>query len=66
MVPDLVDVLKLSWNSADQQWQRNVSKNFAQLFSDWLQEVPPEVEVQLDEELATLRDAPITAHVRLD
>lgn len=59
------EALKLSWSPYDSRWQRNVGKAFPTVFSEWLASLPPGIEAELDPELATLRDAPITARVKL-
>jgi hypothetical protein len=43
-VPVLIETLRLNWGSYDEQWQRTVSKQFAQQFSEWLGSLPPGVD----------------------
>jgi hypothetical protein len=64
--PAAVDALKLTWSQYDSRWQRSVGKAFPAMFSEWLASLPPGIDTELDPELATLRDSPITARVKLD
>jgi hypothetical protein len=43
-----------------------LTKSFPQSFLDWLRSVPPEIEVQLDDELASLARDPLAGRVRLE
>ena len=43
-----------------------MTKKFPQQFGEWLQTLPPSLDLELDPMLATLREAPISASVRLD
>lgn len=54
------------WDRYADAWTQKISKQFAEKFLAWLQLTPPNVEVLLDKQLATLRDAPLPATVRLD
>ncbi|HEV7403877.1 MAG TPA: DEAD/DEAH box helicase [Chthoniobacteraceae bacterium] len=63
--PALVDGLGLRWSDMD-CWSTRVTKKFPQQFGDWLQTLPPSLDLELDPMLATLREAPIAASVRLD
>jgi len=65
-VPNLVETLRLNWGSYDEQYQRTVSKQFPQQFAEWLGSLPPGVEAELDPELNTLREAPITAQLKIE
>jgi hypothetical protein len=65
-VPTLSDTLKLTWGTYDDQWQRTVSKQFPQQFAEWLASLPHGVEAELDPELNTLREAPITAQLKIE
>lgn len=62
----LADALRLSWDNADQRWQRQMNKNFAAQFVEWLATVPGEVILELDPLLASLRGAPVQAKVKLE
>ncbi len=66
LVPDLLEVLRLNWDGHDHQWHRQMKKNFATLFSDWLATVPEGMTVELDPLLESLRGAPVEAQVKLE
>ncbi len=66
LVPDLVEALRATWDGADQKWQRRMGKDFAAQFTDWLATVPDDVSVALDPLLASLRQAPVEAQVKLE
>ncbi len=65
-VSGLVESLRLTWNQYDSHWQRSVGKPFAQQFTEWLDTVPPDAELELDAVLASLRAAPVRATVKLE
>jgi hypothetical protein len=65
-VPVLVQTLGATWDSYQQGWKLRLTRNFADKFVSWLATVPGDVELKLDPQLATLRDAPVSASVRLD
>jgi hypothetical protein len=48
------------------EWTVRLTRKTPELFVAWLQRLPPEITVELDRELATLRDAPISGTVSLD
>ena len=64
--PRAVEALGLNWNHYQNAWERKVGKKLPGELADWLAALPPDLEVELDPLLASLRDAPITASVRLD
>ncbi len=47
-------------------WTLRLTRKTPELFVAWLQSLPPDITVELDRELATLRDAPISGTVSLD
>ncbi|HEY1788495.1 MAG TPA: DEAD/DEAH box helicase [Verrucomicrobiae bacterium] len=47
-------------------WQLRLTKKTPEIFVAWLKSLPPEIEVVLDSELATLRDEPVSGSVSLD
>lgn len=65
-VPALVEALRLVWDPYVKSWRRNVGRQFAELFSDWLAALPGGVETELDPLLATFRQQPIEAQLKLD
>ena len=60
--------LKLVYGGADHQWleQRIQGKDWPELFLAWLDRRPKDITVELDAELASLRDGKVAGHVRLD
>ena len=65
-VPALIEALGLKWNDYDHGWFMRVSKKFPDQFAAWLATLPGHIEVLLDKQLATLRQGPVAATVRLD
>jgi hypothetical protein len=65
-VPGLVETLRVNWDTYDRNWQRQVGKNFAAHFVEWLATVPPGVILELDPLLESLRGAPVEAQVKLE
>ena len=49
----------------DDWWERRITKEFPEVFSDWLAARPADVVVELDPELASLRDGIVSGTVRL-
>ena len=66
LAPGLVETLRVSWDVYDRQWQRQMGKNFAAQFTEWLTTVPEAVTVELDPLLESLRGAPVEALVKLE
>jgi hypothetical protein len=66
LAPRLVETLRLNWDGHNYRWQRQVKKNFAAQFSEWLATVPEGVVLELDPLLASLRGAPVEARVKLE
>jgi superfamily II DNA or RNA helicase len=64
--PRAVEELCLNWNPYEHGWDRPVGKKFPGELAGWLAALPAGIEAELDPLLATLRDAPISASVRLD
>ncbi len=50
---------------ADGWWERRITKDFPDVFCEWLAKRPAEVAVELDAELASLRDGVVSGTVRL-
>jgi hypothetical protein len=66
LADDLVETLRLNWDVRDKRWQRQMGKNFAAQFVEWLAGVPDGVVLELDPLLASLRGAPVEARVKLE
>ncbi|MCG3146961.1 MAG: RNA polymerase-associated protein RapA [Verrucomicrobiae bacterium] len=62
----VVDVLGAGWNNPEQCWQIRVTKSFPEKFTAWLAGLPAGSELKLDPQLATLREGPVAARVRLE
>ena len=66
LFPGLLAPLGLKCNGYPGDWRVRLTKRTPDLFVPWLKSLPPELEVLLDPELATLRDAPVSGAVSLD
>jgi superfamily II DNA or RNA helicase len=64
--PRVIDSLDLKWESYSGEWSCRLTKQMPGQFVAWLESLPAEIEVLLDKELATLRDAPVSGDVSLD
>jgi superfamily II DNA or RNA helicase len=64
--PRVLESLGGKWAGYGGGWTLKVTKKTPELFVAWLQSIPPEITVELDRELASLRDAPISGTVSLD
>ena len=64
--PQAIESLELKWSNYPGEWTLRLTKKTPQRFVAWLESLPPEIEVLLDPELATLRDAPVSGNVSLD
>ncbi|HEX3719255.1 MAG TPA: DEAD/DEAH box helicase [Verrucomicrobiae bacterium] len=64
--PRLLESLGGRWDGYPALWKLRLTKKTPEVFVPWLKSIPPEIEVQLDKELATLRDEPLTGEVSLD
>jgi hypothetical protein len=65
-VPALLAPLRLKWDVYGQCWSVRVTKKFPDMFATWMASLPPEMEVLVRGELATLRQQPVRASIRLD
>ncbi len=64
--PRLLEPLGLKWSGYPGEWTLRLTKKTPETFVPWLQSLPSDLEVLLDKELATLRDAPLSGSVSLD
>jgi len=64
--PRVLEALGGKWANYGGGWMVRLTKKTPEIFVTWLQSLPPEITVDLDRELATLRDAPISGTVSLD
>jgi hypothetical protein len=64
--PRVLDSLGGRWAGYGGDWTVRLTRKTPELFATWLQSLPPEITLELDRELATLRDAPISGTVSLD
>ncbi len=65
-LPALLVPLNPQWDNFQQCWRRRLTRDFPEVFTDWLATLPPTVEVMLDPQLASLRAPPVQGRVRLD
>jgi hypothetical protein len=64
--PRRLEELGLKWTEYPGEWRLRLNKKTPEVFVPWLKSLPPEFEVVLDRELATLRDEPVSGSVSLD
>jgi superfamily II DNA or RNA helicase len=64
--PRVLEALGGKWANHGGSWMVRLTRKTPELFAAWLQSLPPDITVELDRELATLRDAPISGTVSLD
>ncbi len=64
--PRVIETSGAKWDNYSGSWRIRLTKTFAETFLAWLAAMPPQIEVHLDRELATLRDNPVSGNVRLD
>jgi superfamily II DNA or RNA helicase len=64
--PRVLETLGAKWSGYPGEWRLRLTKKTPEVFVPWLKSLPAEVEVLLDPELATLRDAPVSGTVSLD
>ena len=64
--PAVMDRIGARYEGFDAQWRVRLTKVFPEQFLDWLASIPPEIEVKLDPQLASLRTAPVSGTVKLD
>jgi hypothetical protein len=63
--PRLLEAIGARWNYPN-EWRLRLTRKTPEIFVPWLKSLPPEIEVSLDPELATLRDEPVSGTVSLD
>jgi len=63
---DLIALLKPAWWPYDREWHKPVGKRFADQFAEWLAAMPPDAKLELDPVLASFRDDPVRASVKLE
>jgi hypothetical protein len=64
--PRVLEDLSARWGNYGNGWTVRLTRKTPEHFVAWLQRLPPEITIELDRELATLRDAPISGTVSLD
>ncbi|HEV8541101.1 MAG TPA: SNF2-related protein, partial [Verrucomicrobiae bacterium] len=64
--PRVLEPLGLKWEGYPGDWKLRLTKKTPELLVPWLKSLPPEIELLLDKELATLRDEPVSGSVSLD
>ena len=64
--PRVLESLGVKWDGYPGDWKLRLTKKTPAIFVAWLKSLPPEIEVRLDRELASLRDEPVSGSVSLD
>ena len=64
--PRVLDALGVKWDGFTQTWKLRLTKKTPEVFAPWLAALPPDIDVRLDDELATLRDGVVSGTVSLD
>jgi hypothetical protein len=64
--PQAMGSLEFKWSNYLGEWKLRLRRKTPERFVAWLESLPPEIEVLLDPELSTLRDAPVAGKVSLD
>ena len=64
--PRVLEALGVKWSAYPGEWRLRLTKKTPETFVPWLQSLPPEFELLLDPELATLRDEPVSGSVSLN
>ncbi len=64
--PRVLAALGAKWDSYSGDWKLRVNKKTPEVFVPWLKALPLEIDLQLDAELASLRDEPVSGSVSLD
>jgi SNF2-related domain/Helicase conserved C-terminal domain len=62
----LLSSLDARWEGYMGRWSRRVTKKFPAEFVQWLQMLPPDVELELKGELASLREQAVAGRVKLE
>lgn len=66
-VPGILNTIGTStFSHADESWFRPVGKRFPEEFCQWLQNLPPEIELHLDADLDSLRSTKVAGSLRLE
>ncbi|MGI8602926.1 MAG: SNF2-related protein [Verrucomicrobiales bacterium] len=63
---EIIQPLRLSWNVYQCVWERKIAKNFPIQFAEWAAQLPEGCELELDPLLATLRESPARASLRIE
>ncbi|HYG23817.1 MAG TPA: DEAD/DEAH box helicase [Verrucomicrobiae bacterium] len=64
--PRILDELEVRWDPYTRDWRFRLTRDTPEKLVPWLKSLPPELELELDPELATLRDEPVSGSVSLD
>lgn len=64
--PRVLEPLNVKWDEDAGDWKLRVTRKTPEMFVAWLKSLPPEIEVWLDSELASLRNEPVSGSVSLD
>jgi len=64
--PRLLDALGVKWDGFARIWRLRLTRKTPDVFAPWLVALPADIDVELDDELATLRDGVVSGTVSLD
>jgi len=65
-VPDLLNVMGLTYDEKLQEFKTRVTKQFPEKFAEWAENMPEAVDVEMDFKLKTLLADPVTAAIRFE
>lgn len=64
--PPSLEILGAKWSGYPNAWRVRLTKKTPERFVSWLKTLPPQTEILLDKQLASLRDEPVSGTVALD
>ena len=64
--PALLERIGARYEGYGAEWRVRLTRNFPEQFLDWLAAIPPDLQVKLDPQLASLREGPVSGTVKLD
>lgn len=62
----ILDALSVSFDEESEVWSCRITRKFPEQFSNWLQQLPPTISLDLDATLASFRERPLTAKFDLE
>ena len=64
--PRLLEGLGAKWDGFIREWKLRLTRKTPEVFAPWLAALPADIDVELDPELASLRDGAVSGTVSLD